>query len=261
VSWQGIPDGELDRAMMLQNLLVARSTGESGSQDDYCYQILRNHFMASSATQGALPDFVRASRDLGSFWGWIRDRASTYAERRGIVREAMQPLLDLIEGKHRAPLDVSASESLASFDPAGVHAVWEKALARRQTDPEGAITAARTLLETVCKHILDRAGVSYSDRDDLPKLYAEAARFLNIAPSQHTEEVFKQVLGGCHSVVQGLGTLRNRISDSHGQGQWAVRPAPRHAQLAVNLAGAMATFLVETWAARSAPDRPWIEML
>lgn len=116
--------------------------------------------------------------------------------------------------------------------------------------PEGAITAARTLLETVCKLILDDVGLAYSD-DDLPKLYGKVARALNLAPSDHTEDAFKQILGGCWSVVNGLGTLRNRISDAHGQGARPVRPAPRHADLAVNLAGAMAAFLVETWRARS----------
>ncbi len=119
-------------------------------------------------------------------------------------------------------------------------------------DPEGAITAARTLLETVCKHVIEEEGSSYNDKDDLPKLYGDASKLLNIAPSQHTEEVFKQILGGCISVVVGLGTLRNRVSDSHGQGKRAVKPAPRHAQLAVNLAGTMATFLIETWAAKRA---------
>jgi hypothetical protein len=48
-------------------------------------------------------------------------------------------------------------------------------------------------------------------------------------------------------VVEGLGSLRNKIGDAHGTGKAAVRPAPRHAQLAVNLAGAMTTFLIETW--------------
>lgn len=39
-------------------------------------------------------------------------------------------------------------------------------------DPEGAITAARTLLETVCKHILDERGVDYEADADLPALRA-----------------------------------------------------------------------------------------
>jgi hypothetical protein len=45
--------------------------------------------------------------------------------------------------------------------------------------------------------------------------------------------------------------LRNKIGDAHGKGKAAVKPAARHAQLAVNLAGAMATFIVETWRERT----------
>ncbi|MFL5118240.1 MAG: abortive infection family protein [Microvirga sp.] len=47
--------------------------------------------------------------------------------------------------------------------------------------------------------------------------------------------------------VNYLGTIRNRPGDSHGQGGRPVRPRPRHAQLVVNLAGAMSTYLLTTW--------------
>ncbi len=143
--------------------------------------------------------------------------------------------------------DVAISEGLAAFDEESVHAEWQRALGRRAGDPRGAITAARTLLETVCKHILDDAGVPYQEKDDLPQLYRATAKALRLAPSQHTEEVFRQILGGCTAVVEGLGSLRNRLSDAHGQGRKPARPSARHAQLAVNLAGAMAIYLVSTW--------------
>ena len=119
-------------------------------------------------------------------------------------------------------------------------------MSRRNDDPEGAITAARTLVETVCKHILDKKGKPYKN-SDLPKLYRTVAEILKLAPSQYSEEAFKTILGGCQTVVNGLGTLRNKVSDAHGQSLNAVRPTPRHATLAVNLAGTMATFLIETW--------------
>ncbi len=116
------------------------------------------------------------------------------------------------------------------------------------SDPEGEITAARTLLETVCKHILDARGIEYdSKKIDLPELYKLASQELNLSPSQHTQEVFKQILGSCSGVVSGLGTLRNRLGDAHGQGKLPVRPAPRHAELAVNLSGSVALFLVTTF--------------
>jgi Abortive infection C-terminus len=41
--------------------------------------------------------------------------------------------------------------------------------------------------------------------------------------------------------------VRNKIGDAHGTRPRAVKPKPRHAELAVNLAGTMASFLVATW--------------
>ena len=105
----------------------------------------------------------------------------------------------------------------------------------------------------MCKHILDEEGIEY-DSDDLPALYAKTATEIKIAPRQHTEQAFKRILGGATSVVEGLGSLRNKIGDAHGQGKRPVRPAARHAQLAVNMAGTMATFLIETWLARVPDD-------
>ena len=105
-------------------------------------------------------------------------------------------------------------------------------------------------METVCKHILDDERVQYSEEADLTKLYKTVAAQLNLAPSQHSEQIFKQILGGCMAVVEGLGALRNKLSDSHSKGGLPVRPESRHAELAVNLAGGMATFLVETWERR-----------
>ena len=137
-----------------------------------------------------------------------------------------------------------------TLDTRYISEAWQKALDRRHQDPEGAITAARTLLESVCKRILDECGVEYSDNADLPKLYGLTTKELNLAPNQHTEEVFKKILGGAHSVVDGLANLRNRLGDAHGQGKRPVKPLPRHAELAVNMAGSMASFLLATFEAK-----------
>jgi hypothetical protein len=137
------------------------------------------------------------------------------------------------------------------LDTKFISEAWQKALDRRHEDPEGAITAARTLLETVCKHILDECGVEYGDGTDLPKLYGLTSKELNLAPSQHTADAFKKILGGVHSVVDGLANLRNRLGDAHGQGKRPVKPLPRHAELAVNMAGSVASFLLATFEAKS----------
>lgn len=242
-------DTDLERAEALQNLMVARATGEGGDNGDYFE--LRNHFLDNPATKDLLPKFVRTNRQLDQFWAFIKYEFGGYAERRKYIWEAFTPLLDFLEGKTAVPADNSISDGLKSFDEDGVHAVWTKALERRKDDPEGAITAARTLLETVCKHILDELVIEYdSSKIEIHELYKLTAKELNLAPEQHSATVFKQILGGCSAIVNGLGTLRNKLGDAHGQGKVQVRVAPRHAELAVNLAGAMALFLISTFVAQ-----------
>jgi hypothetical protein len=150
----------------------------------------------------------------------------------------------------RSPADASISEVLSAFDPQDVGPRWDAAMRSRQSDPARAITLARTLLEDVCKWVLTEAGVAFNDGDDLPVLYKQLSKALKLAPDDHTEQVFKQILGSCASVVESLGALRNKLGDAHSIGPIRARPRPRHAELAVNLSGAMATFLVSTWQVR-----------
>jgi hypothetical protein len=143
-------------------------------------------------------------------------------------------------GIHASPGAALVGESLSLFtDWSGVQRTWTAALEKVVSDPDGAITAARTMLESVCKHICDERGVTYESGWDLSRLYKAAASAMNVAPDQHAEQVIKQILSGVSSVVGGLAALRNSMSDAHGQGKRSVRPAPRHAKLAVNAAFAV----------------------
>jgi hypothetical protein len=148
------------------------------------------------------------------------------------------------------PADEEIAKALLIFNPGEIHGRWQEALSRRGTDPRAAITSARTLLEDTCKWILHEANETFKDDDDLPALYRRLAKVLKLAPDDHTEEVFKQILGSCQSIVGSLGAIRNKLGDAHSQGPMRAKPLPRHAELAVNLAGTMATFLIATWQAR-----------
>lgn len=232
----------------LQSLLVSEATG--GSEDDAEYTRLRQVVLAEPSIESLVPRFLRTSRSLGQFWQFIKHKFGKYAQRRQYLWDEFRPMLELLERGGSAPSDLVVTMSLERFDASHVQAAWSKALDRRSSDPEGAITMARTLLESVCKHILEEAAVQHDENPDISKLYKQTAEHLRLAPSQHTEAVFKQILGGCTAVVEGLGALRNRLSDSHGKGKSGVKPAPRHAELAVNLAGALAIYLLATKSAR-----------
>jgi integrase len=148
------------------------------------------------------------------------------------------------------PFEDAVAEALKRFDAPDVQETWETAISRRSTDAKGALTSARELLESVCKHILDDADISYDDLDRLNQLYHLTATTLQIAPSQHSEAEFKRILGACKVIVEGLGNLRTDLGDAHGRGRNAPRADLTHAELAVNLAGVVATYLIRAWEAR-----------
>jgi integrase len=147
-------------------------------------------------------------------------------------------------------LRAAVSEALDAFNSSYMHDMWAKALARRATEPEAAVTSARTLLETVCKHILDAARCEFREGAPLPQLYAQTAKVLDMAPSQQLAPLFNKIFTACADVIDGIGRLRNELSDSHGRGPFGDMPDWRHAELAVNLSGAMATYLAAVWKAR-----------
>ena len=243
-------DGVGAAASLGFGIVISGILAGGGPGDNADYARLRQVLLAQPAVEAYVPRFVRTCRDLFQFWQFIKRKYGHYAERREYIWDEFRPLLELLESRAHTPIQPSDQQVLSRLSPESVQTVWQRALERQNADPEGAITAARSLLETVCKHILDDLSGSYDENADLPKLYRLTSEALSIAPSQHTAQVFKQILGGCTSVVEGLAALRNRLGDAHGGGRARVRPAPRHAQLAVNLAGSMTSFLVATWEAR-----------
>jgi hypothetical protein len=238
----------LEKVETFQNMLISYATG--GSVDEEEFKRLRQELLQEPVVNDKLPRLVRTHKDFKQFWGFIKQQSPNYQGRREFLWDQFRPVLEFLEAPG-SPADENVSEILAKYDTEHVHQIWTRALERRSLDPEGAITSARTLLETVCKHILDEYSITYGDDGDLPKLYRLTAEALNLAPSQQTEQIFKQIFGGCQTVVEGLGALRNKLSDAHGKGKTPAKPEPRHAELAVNLACTMATFLIETFSVQN----------
>ena len=233
-------DDLLKEVESIKNMFVAKATGEATSESNY--RELRLNLINNLDVKVKLPRFVHTCRTLGEFWGFIKDIDGSYAGRRSYLANEFNEVLTYLENNISTPADNANNNILNNVDSANIRSMWQRALDRRASDPEGAITLARTLLEATCKYILDELKIEYNEQADLPKLYGLVASNLNLSPSQHIEPIFKQILGGCHSVVQGLGALRSKLGDAHAQGKSGVKPASRHAEFAVNLSGTMATF-------------------
>ena len=204
-----------EKAEYLQSIVIARATG--GETDDEYYKNLRKEFLDSNY-KNLLPLFIKSSRNLEQLWQFIKGEYGTYAERRSYIGEKFRPLFDILELSNYNPAEDIINSSLNQFDADGVYLYWRKALERKNNDPDGSITIARTMIETVCKNILDKMEIEYASNIDLSELYKLTAKELNLMAEQHTEKVFKQILGGCSAIVNGLGSLRNKLGDAYGQG-------------------------------------------
>lgn len=115
-----------------------------------------------------------------------------------------------------------------------------------EQDYAGAITNARSLLEGVLKEIIFTITGEHPDpKNDLVKLSNDARKILNLDPSKpEIIEPLKQVITGLASTVQGLGTIRNVISDSHSR---KYEPDAHHAILVVNASKTIASFIFGTF--------------
>ena len=222
----------------------AATDGELGSEK---YLALRRKVLSDPVLRPNLPGLISEYRSLSAFRVHSQEISGNWAGRRAYIHDAFRSVYDWLDSRGDLPIDGAIETTLDAYDEETVRSVWERAMQRRTQDPKGAITLGRTLLESVCKHILDERMVVYSDSATLPALYALTSGELNLAPSKHTEEAFKKILGGLTATIDGIANIRNKLSDSHGEGKaLPARPTERHASLVVNTAGAVAMFLIET---------------
>ncbi|NJS39991.1 MAG: hypothetical protein HC783_14330 [Rhodobacteraceae bacterium] len=171
-----VPDDPLECAVYLRNIIIALTT-DGGSEVGY--KIARQKLLNEPSAKQLLPPFVRRSNDAVSVKADLMTVASgsgSWALRRNHVSAAFRPLLAFLESGGGAA-DQTISEGLSTYDAPAVQAYWTKALERRLSDPEGAVTAASTLLEEVCKHIIEDSGGIWEEKWNIPKLYSEVARY------------------------------------------------------------------------------------
>lgn len=151
---------------------------------------------------------------------------------------------------------VSSAEQVDSLAYASIQEHVSKALGRLVSqDFDGAITTARTLLETVLVELDHRLPGDASDhKGELLRLYRSVQRKLRLDPNDQDVASLQEILRGLTSIASGLGSLRNKMGDAHAP---SFRPHRHHAVLAVNAALTVVHFLYETeqyQAALQGPD-------
>jgi predicted nucleotide-binding protein len=88
-------ESDFDKVSFLVILLTARATGLAA--DSVEFEILRHELLSNPALSPMLPQWLRQQRNLDSFWGYIKPKFGTYAERRAYLSEQFTPVLDALE--------------------------------------------------------------------------------------------------------------------------------------------------------------------
>jgi len=115
--------------------------------------------------------------------------------------------------------------------------------------PDFAFDLSKTLVETVCKTILEDLGQAADPNWDCPRLLKETINRLTILPAGCPEpaksrESIEKTMRGLLQSIQGLCELRNRFGiASHGRDGFAVRMGIRQATLVAQSADTIVSFL------------------
>jgi Abortive infection C-terminus len=159
-----------------------------------------------------------------------------------------------------APAITSLAATLAVIDFDTVQRDLDRALASVETDPEDAVTAACSVIESLCRSILSELELPLPAQLDIQGLYKAVRDPLGLAPgkedmSPDIANDVRAILGGLNSTVQGIGALRTHAGDAHGRGRGFRRIDARIARLAIHTASGIALFIVETWQ-KKYPTKP-----
>ena len=177
------------------------------------------------------------------------DSARTLPE---AVQARFFDLVGRIEAGFSPPVLESLSGAAEILNLDTVSRDLERALASAQHDPEDAVTAACSTVESVCRSILIEVGENLPDKRDIKALFATVRKPLGLGSDRsdlHSliADDVRKILSGLATVVEGIGALRTHGGDAHGRERGYKRLDRRIASLAIHAASTIALFLIETW--------------
>jgi hypothetical protein len=125
----------LEKVQRLKLILIEQATGGLADTSDYAK--LREELLAEPSLKGKLPGFLKFCTNLGEFWSHIKEKFGRYQPRRDYLRAEFLPAITMLEAGTVAPSDPTISAALCKVDSEHVREAWQKALERRDSDPEG----------------------------------------------------------------------------------------------------------------------------
>lgn len=124
-----------------------------------------------------------------------------------------------------------------------------------QKNYDSAITKSRTLVEEVFCYVIELKNKTPSNSGNINTLYKQVKDLYNMHGDVNTDRRINTLLSGLEKIVSSVSDMRNNDSDAHGVGKARITIDEHHARLVVNVAMAMADFILSVAIKQTQPNR------
>jgi len=111
---------------------------------------------------------------------------------------------------------------------------------------ENAVTRSISCVESVMRTVHEELGLPLPDRKQAADLWKSTREALRI-DSVDAEGRVGQLLNAMSGVIMHLGALRNALGDAHGKGKYPPAVSESIAELTLNTASTLATFVIRRY--------------
>ncbi|MBU1087146.1 MAG: abortive infection family protein [Candidatus Omnitrophica bacterium] len=150
-------------------------------------------------------------------------------------------LRDILSVNGHSPVSIS----LDGVTFRSVREQWWVAISRLAESPSGAITAARSLIETTCCAIIAENKEEPIDSGKILELLKKTTAILKLTSNNNVPQSIRKIVNGLYTMFNGLAELSNSAGDRHGNAEGLRITDTTLASIAVHSAGVVSLFLVQ----------------
>jgi hypothetical protein len=231
-------------------------------EDEFDIQIYQEKYQSRGGSKANLlrgfidaEDGYTVGKVLRKLWDHRAQSVSAANPTRALPADVQKRFFDLvaqIECRFSPPVlgSLLGAADILNFDT--VSRDLDRALGSAKDDPEDAVTAASSTIESVCRSILIELGLGLPEKKDIKGLFAAVRKPLGLSSDRADFDPLiaddvRKILNGLATVVEGIGALRTHGGDAHGRERGYTRIDQRIASLSIHAASTVALFLIETW--------------
>lgn len=206
------------------------------------YKLSKGKSLAAFTTYGEVHKVVKLYDDL------IRYYEFNYAlqlKENPAQRQQLQQLKMILNKYRGNGISLSSVPAIRKVDDAYIREISDRAQKDiENADYDSALTKARTLLEEVFCHVIEKQGEKPGKTGEIRNLYNQVKNLYSMHQDSETDRRINGLLSGLEKILTAITEMRNGSSDAHGVGSRRINIKAHHARLFVNSAQTMADFIL-----------------